>query len=245
MKLSEQEEKDWPLEMRAAYESDWRKILVVESMWAFWGGSSLCYQLFPSTYGDFMERTPFSSLGRLYTGKAPVWRPCVYEYRLGGGEIRRLSSQMELEWRYGIVQAGMLQDLNATPEDHQQAWAEPHDRAVALLRENLTPQQVIDLYCWGMFFVHGEVNKLYGVEPGNGFSICDPTTREKTVTCCFHPDQWIPHEDVALATKLLLEQGASGEEEVLAACRSNPLPWEKRDPTKDELVAAALEVDMY
>lgn len=244
MKLTEQDERDWPLRLRAAYESDHGKIHVVEAMWACFDLPTLNYILLPSSWGNFMARSP-SGLGRIGSGSLRVWRPLMYEWQ-HNGDLRRLGSQTELAWRFGTMLAGIALIAGDEGEKHfREYWEGAQKRAEMLLREHLTPQQLLDLEVRGHFFVRGEINKLYAIDPGNGFAICDHLTQEPTVSCCLHPEQWLPHDDVALATKLLLESGKSGEEEALSACRSYPVKGKQREATEDEFVAAALEIDMY
>jgi hypothetical protein len=96
-------------------------------------------------------------------------------------------------------------------------------RARAILLEHLSPQQRLDLARRRGFFVRGEINRLYFVEPSNGLQIVDPVTHEATVSLCLHPDEWMPHDDVALATKLALDAGADTEAEMLEAARPRML----------------------
>lgn len=97
-------------------------------------------------------------------------------------------------------------------------------RASAILREHLTPQQRVDLAAEKAFYVRGRINRLYRVEPGNGFQIVGPVSREILVTFCLHPDEWIPADDVALATKLAIDAGEETEAELLSAGRATLRP---------------------
>lgn len=111
------------------------------------------------------------------------------------------------------------------------------DRARKLLVEWLSPQQRIDLARDGHFYVAGELNRLYEIQLGNGAAIVDPVTRERRVTVCYHPETWLPDEDVALATKLLIEQGVEGEKILLETGICRPLGSSK-EPVPQELQTA-------
>jgi hypothetical protein len=104
-----------------------------------------------------------------------------------------------------------LYDSEPPPE-----WVVARDRADAYLRDALSPQQRLDLAADDCFYVPGELNKLYSVRLGNGAGVVDPETRVELVSICYHPDAWMPHADVALATKLLIESGREGEEILLS-----------------------------
>lgn len=119
-------------------------------------------------------------------------------------------------------------------------FVQANARAKRILRENLAPQQVIDLERHGGFFVRGRINKLYFIEVGNGFAISDPVTHRSTVSLCLHPEEWMPHEDVALATKLAIDSGEEGEAELLEAANPRVLNFDRR-VSAHERVARQLE----
>lgn len=122
-------------------------------------------------------------------------------------------------------------------------FMEANERADAILREHLSPQQVLDLEASNGFYVRGTVNRLYRVELGNGLQIVDPRTRTTSVSLCLHPERWIPHADVALATKLAIESGPDGEKEMLAGARKRIVGMHRR-PTREDAHAWQLERDL-
>jgi hypothetical protein len=125
--------------------------------------------------------------------------------------------------RFQRAYAAFIDELNDRPLDPL-PYELADERALELLRECLSPQQRLDLARHHGFFVRGRINRLYFVELGNGFDIADPVTRESKVGMCLHPDEWIPHADVALATKLAIDAGAASEAELLEAARPRLLP---------------------
>lgn len=147
------------------------------------------------------------------------WRPMVYQRGLEGWCA--LGSQGELAWRDGLKKATLLRWLedNAHRPERLEQIAErfgtvediesmltANDRAEALLRECLSPQQRIELTAAERFRVRGgETGRIYGVELGNGFTGLTADTCEPTASYCLHPEYWMPDADVALATKLALE----------------------------------------
>jgi hypothetical protein len=147
---------------------------------------------------------------------------------------------LELRRRYGSVppitrkEGGKRLRKNARKRLHREYEAEvarlyrmpdrlpfmgANERADAILREHLCPQQLLDLDATAAFYVRGTLNRLYRVELGNGAQIVDPETRTTIASLCLHPERWMPHADVALATKLAIESGPEREEEILAGAR--------------------------
>lgn len=204
--------------------------------------------LFPRWYGAICLLAP--------DGPGPVhhmpsqlwcWRPMIYRMNVRGGWTG-LGSQEELAWRHGLdwmqrqvhrVEAGELTREEAvglyTMEDAD-------NRADALLEEFLTPQQVLEFRLAQGFRVRGaKTGDYYAIEIGNGFAKIDPITLEMVVSYCFHPEEWIPHADVALATKLALEDEEL-EEEFLEAAREQVVPPEWLAPARwEDLKAAEIE----
>lgn len=144
--------------------------------------------------------------------------------------------RMQRNYRDGVARLQAVLDA----ERGTLPYAEANARAKKILHENLAPQQRIDLMRRGGFFVRGQINRLYFIEIGNGFSIVDPATHRQTVSLCLHPEEWMPHEDVALATKLSIDSGEEGEAELLEAANPRLIP-DGRRATSRELVAYRLE----
>lgn len=129
---------------------------------------------------------------------------------------------------------------SSKPVRERMPFVEARERAEAILYEHLAPQQRLDLARRRAFFVRGRINRLYRVEFGNGFAIVDPVTYQPIVSICLHPDYWMPHADVALATKLAIDAGEETESELLSAARSRPLP-RVRPADREERAAHRLE----
>lgn len=129
-------------------------------------------------------------------------------------------------------------ELSARPWRHFEA----NTRARAILLEHLAPLQRLELEGHGHFHVRGQVNQLYRVEPGNGAAIVNPLTHQTIVSLCLHPERWLPDDDVALATKMLIDSGRDGELEMIEGAR---LHWygHYRPSTANE--RAAYEREMW
>jgi hypothetical protein len=128
------------------------------------------------------------------------WRPLVYRRSMYGCWMG-LGSQSELGWRYGMNQV-----MAAAYADGEFTMDRSDERAATLLHEQLSAYQLTELALSGRFrVVGGATGHTYEVELGDGFDRVDPTTGETLVDYCFHPEGWIPNADVALATKLALE----------------------------------------
>lgn len=115
-------------------------------------------------------------------------------------------------------------------------FQEADERADAILREHLNPQQLLDLDASGQFYARGTINRLYVIRPGNGAAIVNPRTRHELVSLCLHPEKWMPHADVALAITLAIESGPDGEEEMLAGARPR-MNGQGRDSTRFDRAA--------
>lgn len=264
-----------------AYESEHRRLLVMESMIVFRGGAMNEPLLLPWNYRNVCARAP-DGLAALHDDPDALWswRPIIYS--LGAIVDNRLGSQIELEYRVGLAEAAfhgdnrrgrvveawirimrdeqakrsgrirknarkrlyrafteaMAEILSGPPPPLE--MVEAREKADRLLLAMLAPQQRIDYLAHQGFYVRGRINRLYEVRVGNGFAIVDPTTHEQTVSFCLHPDEWIPHADVALATKLGIEAGTESEAELLSAANPTVLP-QASPATAEERVAWRLE----
>lgn len=225
---------------------------------AIWSWRPLLYQL------KFYETQRYGSQQEL------EWRIGLQQARLSTSEFddfqdRILVAQAaEMKKRYGRMppitlqpgQTGFRLPKNARKRAYREyaaaldAWEPPelpfveaNERAARILREHLNPQQRLELASRHYFYVRGTINRLYRIEPGNGASIVDPETHTVLVSLCLHPDEWIPHDDVALATKLLIESGPAGEEEMLAGARARPIHARPR-PRSEEKRAWRMEREL-
>jgi hypothetical protein len=176
------------------------------------------------------------------------------EYRVGIAEADQWAAErsdrlgllvaelLDAEWRYRRRKGGLRKNARkrvarryadrvpeiAAPVVDDLPSRQANDRARALLLEHLSPQQRLDLAALGHFHVRGELNRLYRVEPGNGFSAVDPVTHEQLVCCCLHPEEWIPDADVALATKLAIDAGRETEGQMLEGANARPVAGRTR-----------------
>lgn len=124
--------------------------------------------------------------------------------------------------QWAVLARKVVDDFQATPIDL--AYDRANKKADALLREHLSPYQLLELVTGDGFHVRGNINRLYYIDVGNGASIVDPITRLPLVSLCIHPDDWIPPSDVALSLKLMIESGPEGEKELLEGARARVLP---------------------
>jgi hypothetical protein len=286
-----------------SYESDTGKILVFDLLIAAErsaavegpGGVALdrSTMLVPRGYGGASARSVSGDheLAALHDDPDAlwVWRPLLYT--IGSG-LTRLGSQMELEWRWALIESSRLMadrvdaelrfvrgqidevvrrygravmpsrlrknaqkrlyraycEAMTALDDAMPATPtqEANERARAILREHLAPQQRLefDATRGAAFYVRGTVNRLYRVELGNGMQIVHPETRQPRVSLCLHPERWIPHADVALAQKLAIESGPDREAELLAGARPRPLAG-RTAATVEERYAWDRERDLY
>jgi hypothetical protein len=188
----------------------------------------VCRQYLPLRYAELAGWFPtgFVTLHE-QPGARRAYRPVAYFERLsdeetpkpGTRDVVRQGSQMELGYRYRFVY------------DHVDGrWERAERKALELLRSELNPQQRLELAARRAFGVWGDPELLdvgrhgirYWIQLGNGFTWICPWTGIVQVSFCFHPDEWIPDADVALATKLLIESGPEGEIEILKAARQYP-----------------------
>lgn len=231
-----------------SYESEHRIILVFDNMIAFQlsegfrdfgsfaGAHDDGFLFLSASYGASAIRSVLAGgdgLCPLHDDPEALWTWRPLMYRLTGEGMQGMGSQVELEYRYGIVWG--IEDQAMRQPDRRLA---ANKKAKQALWEHLDGQQRLDLLGWGHFFVRGQVNKLYKIEPGSGCAIVDAITREPVVSICLHPEEWLPHDDVALATKLLIESG--NEEELLEGGNATPLKRMVR-PTWQGRKAAELE----
>lgn len=191
-------------------------------------------RLYPCSYWNVTRFVPEG----LVRGK---WRPCIYTRRVdhNGGYWQHEGSQGELEHRYCMNWA-------ARNEERGDPWtvSEAEQRAHELLREMLTPHQRIQLAaCEGFACRGGLTGNLYWIKLGNGFYIIDKRTHQTTISYCFHPEYWLPDEDIALSTKLQLEDPAL-EPRVLEVGKMTPVEGYLRAPTRAEMYAYGAEKEL-
>lgn len=191
--------------------------------------------LFPRWYGTACIVAP-DGLVPLHHDPAAwwQWRPMIYRLTWDG-EWSTLGSQQELSWRYGLMEM-----THAIHADGELTTADANDRAERLLLECLDPQQRLDYTAYASFRVRGaKTGHVYVIELGDGFKRIDPSTTATLVSYCLHTEHWMPHEDMALATKFALEDPEL-ELEALEGARNY---WRPPPPpaTLDERVAAEIE----
>lgn len=217
-----------------AYESEDGTLQVFEMLivTTFRDGMTM---LFPRSYGISCLVSP-DDMVPLHHGENAwwTWRPRLFRKMLIGWQ--GLGSQTELAWRRGLM------DMMISGREGY-TMGEADDRAAALLQENLSPQQRLELAALGTFRVRGaKTRNVYRIDIGNGFEIVDKATGEAVVSYCLHTDAWIPHDDVALATKLALED-PDLEVECLENARMTMRPRGRRATWADRR-AAVMEREM-
>lgn len=180
-----------------------------------------------------------------------AWRPCFYTLSMHSC-WQQLGSQIELGWRKGLGEVIRLRiecqsaresrdrlEILEALKRHTEWLLEPpmdaaNDRAEELLKEMLTPLQRLELAGAGEFRIRGGLTgQLYVIEIGNGFKSVNSVTNETQVGYCYHPEEWMPHEDVALATKFALEDPELEEQTLECAkqvivLRERPATWRDR-----------------
>jgi hypothetical protein len=222
-----------------SYESDDRTLQVFDTLLVQYRGPDSTYgpMMFPRSYGVAALLAPEGLVPLHHSEDAWWgWRPWVYERGTLGRGFTYLGSQAELAWRHALNLA-MMHD-----RAQMEKFVEAGERAQRLLVEHLTPQQQIDLLAYDNFRVTGAKTKnQYAIQLGRGFAIIDRYTTAIIVSYCFHTEHWMPDADVALATKLALED----EELEVQALETAKIggTWKPPRPQHHELVARKLECD--
>lgn len=184
------------------------------------------------------------------------WRNALAESTERSGRRREAAVRRAMRELDSLAHADELPDLDEYLEEAREWVARweattpwrftvANERARATLLEHLDVQQRIDLAARGRFLVRGRVNQRYQISPGNGLAIVDAETLEPTVSLCLHPERWIPHDDVALAHKLLIESGERGERELLDAARPYPYPRDEPAPRANATQRRAWEMERW
>lgn len=174
-------------------------------------------------------------------GQLWEWRP-VLQRLAWDGIWQTLGSQRELTWRKGLSDMMHFVHVGREAGDEMPDLEPPVDRSEHLLRRLLSPQQRIDLAGTGDFRVRGAGGSLYRIDVGNGFELLDPITNASVASFCLHPEGWIPDFDVAIATKLALE-----DEELEADCLENARRYPRTSKQRrraTDFVAARLEREL-
>ncbi len=145
--------------------------------------------------------------------RAMYGRVPALERRRTGEKRLRKNARKRIYRAYAAEEARLQREALRLP------FMDANDRADAILREHLNPQQLLELDATGAFYVRGTINELYSIRLGNGAAIVNPRTHHLMASLCLHPERWMPHADVALATKLAIESGPEREQEILAGAR--------------------------
>lgn len=176
--------------------------------------------VFPESDGGFMLVPRWYQSACVLAEEGPVpchhqpgqrwtYRPCLYRrsmYRVW----RQMGSQKELQWRYGLSRVihatyGEEDDIEAQI-DAVMGQALADEKAMKLLDEMLTDWQKMELALQHKFHVRGAAtHNYYAVGLGDGFELVDEVTGACVVSYCLHTEHWLPAADIALATKLALE----------------------------------------
>lgn len=197
-------------------------------------------KVLPCSYGAIAKHAP-EGLHPLHGGTGstdgPWWRyrPIIYDRVLDGWQ--GMGSQSELQWRYALH----LMSNAKIVELYEMQLA--CDRAEELLKEHLSSWQLMELTLHEAFRVRGgHTGHTYLVKLGDGFQRVDETTNLELESFCLHPEGWLPHADVALATKWALEDPQL-ELETLEGARNTILQDETRDINPDLFYARDMERD--
>lgn len=167
------------------------------------------------------------------------YRPLIYRLRIDG-RLEAFGSQEEIQWRKMLGDIMHVLYGGAEPFDYDEA----DDRAEAILREHLCPQQRIEYEATNKFRCRGGLTgNLYRIHVGSGFALVEKATNEVLVSYCLHPEHYLPHADVALATKLMLEDKDT-EEETLTGARGTVLSLGRVPITKAHREARAIEREL-
>lgn len=209
--------------------------LVVLDALMVWMTNDGQVRLLSTWYGVCSIVAQDDALVPLHHNPEALWeyRPQVYRLNaFTGWEIQ--GSQEEMQFRRQLADT-----MHARFAGRPFTMGEAIDKARALLLERLTSQERIEYLATGAFRVRGASGSLYRVTPGNGFELVSPYTDKAWISFCLHPEEWIPHEDVALATKLAL-QDEEMEQQVIGRAGSVQLRI-GRGATGDDLAAMRLE----
>jgi hypothetical protein len=161
------------------------------------------------------------------------YRPKIYRWHMDHWWQAR-GSQEELMYRYTLGNL-MLGDL-----DKALTTVAAEERADELLLSCLTPQQRLEFIANREFRVRGASTKnLYMITANDGFDLLDETDMETLVSYCLHTEHWMPSGDIALATKLMLEDP---ELEIECLENANASSRRKKRPrTENDRVASERE----
>lgn len=171
------------------------------------------------------------------------WRPIVYRLNLQG--IGALGSQAELAWRRGLSDATQAHFADDQVEGFEvlSRLERADEKAERLLREHLNPQQLLELAADDKFRLYGaRTGNLYEIELGDGFDLLDKVSSDTVASYCLHTEYWMPAADIALATKLALEDPEL-EIECLENARSGGI-WRTRRRTSQDWKAYRLEREL-
>jgi len=221
-----------------SYESENRMLVVYDFLRAQADYHGQLY-FFPDFYGSACVVSPDDLIPLWHSPEAMwSWRPMVYRLEAFTGCLMYVGSQQELTWRHALGE--MMHEMYAGKSSDME---DAIDRAETILREFLNPQQRLELEATNSFRVRGAATRnLYRIKLGHGFEIVSKTTGECLVSCCFHPEGWMPDADVALGIKLMLEDEVL-EAQALEAARSTPITLGRKS-NKTERYVADLERDL-
>lgn len=225
---------DWMASWPAYFQDN--DLAVMETLIAVGAGHvEWAYRMIPRSYWR-VSADCRDGLARLHDSPcAQEWRPALY-YLNAKGVWTASGSQQELQWRLLVNQV--------ETDDHSVSMEESINRARALLKSMLTPLQQIQLVACNAFSVRGALTgNLYWIDLGDGFYILDKKTYQLTVSYCYHPEYWMPDEDVALATKLVLEDPEL-EPAVLETAKMSIVRGPLKQVTKEMLYARDIEREL-
>ena len=114
-------------------------------------------------------------------------------------------------------------------------------RALALLKQCLSPEQLSEFKVEGGFYVQSSSGKTYRIEPGTNHNLSLIEDGERTATYCAGP-QGVPWGDYALAQKLWLE---NDEDEFLKVANRRLLKYKPSSQSGPVLVLGRDDFRVY
>lgn len=131
-----------------------------------------------------------------------AWRPFEPE-QAAAGPVMLIRTGIDIAEQ----QREQAEEIARRAEAQMQARRLAEQKALQLLRENITPEQWRQLEAHGFFEVLGlKTGNRYRIKKGFAGNVVKLTPKgEPEVQYCIHPDMRVPDQDAMLAQKLLLE----------------------------------------
>jgi hypothetical protein len=234
---------------------------VYEMLYVLGGKIGQEVRMFPAFYGTMALLAPGGLVPQHHEPTQQwIYRPCIYRWdtellddergeSFGGWEMQ--GSQRELTWRDALHHTRKLDGLvEEVGKDRALAQfimqqverRRAEERAETLLESMLAPTQLLEYRLQESFRCFGGLTgNSYVVQAGNGFWQTDLLTNAVLFSYCLHPEDWMPDGDVALATKLQLEDPDLEEDFVAAANVTDRKPRIRLKPSVRRKLAYAAD----